>query len=150
MPIQTLIVLVIGWFFFKNRATGKVPDDLVSVIIPVYNQENLIEKVISAIFCSTYSNLEVVAINDGSKDKTTEVLDKLAKNNPQLRVIHKPNGGKRTAVARGFYASKGKFLVLIDSDSIIDKYAIEEIMKIFSANGKVGGVVANGKVLNAH
>ena len=50
MPIHALIILFTGWVFFKNRATGKVPNDLVSVIIPAYNQENLIEKVIDAIF----------------------------------------------------------------------------------------------------
>jgi hyaluronan synthase len=149
MPIQTLIILVTGWFLFKNKATGKVPDELVSVIIPVYNQENLIENVVRAISASTYTNLEIVAVNDGSMDRTGAVLDYLTENNPRLRVIHKPNGGKRTAVAAGFYASKGKLVVLIDSDSIIDKYAIEEITKVFSANPKVGGVVANGKVLNA-
>jgi hyaluronan synthase len=149
MPIHALIILVAGWVFFKNRATGEVPDDLVSVIIPVYNQENLIEKVVNAIFQSTYQNLEVVAVNDGSKDNTKQVLDELARKNPQLKVIHKKNGGKRTAVATGFYAAKGNFVILIDSDSIVDKYAIEEFMKVFSANPKVGGIVGNGKVLNA-
>jgi hyaluronan synthase len=149
MPIHALIILVTGWVFFKNRATGKVPDDLVSVIIPVYNQENLIEKVVNAIFLSTYHNLEVVAVNDGSKDNTKQVLDGLAGKYPHLKVIHKKNGGKRTAVATGFYAAKGNCVVLIDSDSIVDKYAIEEFMKVFSANPKVGGIVGNGKVLNA-
>ena len=149
MPIHALIVLVTGWVFFKNRATGEVPDDLVSVIIPTYNQEDLIETVVNSIFMSSYQNLEVVAVNDGSKDKTKQVLDKLAKEKPRLKVIHKPNGGKRTAVASGFYAAKGSYVVLIDSDSIVDKYAIEEFMKVFAANPQVGGVVGNGKVLNS-
>ncbi|MGD1118815.1 MAG: glycosyltransferase [Dehalococcoidales bacterium] len=149
MPFHALAVLVIGWVFFRHKATGKVPEELVSVIIPVYNQEILIEKVVNAIFRSTYKNLEVVAVNDGSKDNTGQVLDALAVQNPQLRVVHKPNGGKRTAVAAGFYAARGNIVVLIDSDSIVDKYAIEEFMKVFSANPRVGGVVGNGKVLNA-
>jgi hyaluronan synthase len=148
MPLHALISLATGWIFFKNRATGKVPNDLVSVIIPVYNQENLIEKVITSIFLSTYQNLEVVAVNDGSKDNTKQVLDELAKKENRLKVIHKNNGGKRTAVATGFYAANGKFMVLVDSDSIIDKYAIEEFMKVFSGNSKIGGIVGNGKVLN--
>jgi hyaluronan synthase len=149
MPVHALLILVIGWVFYKNRATGKVPDDLVSVIIPVYNQEKLIDKVIEAIFNSTYPNMEVVAVNDGSKDNSGEVLDNLVRQNSRLKVIHKLNGGKRTAVAAGFYAAHGKFLVLIDSDSTVDKYAIEEFMKVFSGNPRVGGIVGNGKVLNA-
>ena len=149
MPIHAVLVLVIGWVFFKNKATGKVPNDLVSVIIPVYNQENLIEKVIDAIYNSTYKHLEVVAFNDGSKDRTADVLDQLSTKYENLKVIHKANGGKRTAVATGFYAAKGDFVVLIDSDSIVDKYAIGEFMKAFNSNPEVGGVVGNGKVLNA-
>ena len=67
MPFHTFAVLVIGWFFFKNKATGKTPKELVSVIIPVYNQELLIERVIESIFESSYSNLEVVAVKFSSK-----------------------------------------------------------------------------------
>ncbi|MCW4017504.1 MAG: glycosyltransferase [Candidatus Bathyarchaeota archaeon] len=149
MPIHAILILAIGWVFYKHKPSTETPDDLVSVIIPIYNQENLIEKVINAIYRSTYTNLEVIAVNDGSKDNTAEVLEKIAAKNPTLKVIHKPNGGKRTAVAAGFYASKADFVVLIDSDSIVDKYAIEEFMKTFNANPKVGGLVGNGKVLNA-
>ena len=149
MPIHALLILVIGWVFYKNPATGKVTNELVSVIIPVYNQEKLIEKVINAIFESSYSNLEIVAVDDGCKDHTGQILDNLALNNPRLKVVHKPNGGKRTAVAAGFDAAQGEYLVLIDSDSIVDRYAIEEFMKVFSADPRVGGIVGNGKVLNS-
>jgi hyaluronan synthase len=149
MPLHTLAIFAVGWVSFRSKARGKAPDDLVSVIIPAYNQKSLITQVVDAIFQSTYSNLEVIAVDDGSKDGTGEILDYLAQQYPSLKVIHKPNGGKRTAVARGFYASMGKFVVLIDSDSVVDKYALEELMKAFAANPDIGGVVANAKVLNA-
>jgi hyaluronan synthase len=149
MPVHALMILIVGWIFYKSPAIGKVPDCLVSVIIPVYNQEQLIGRVISAISESTYTKLEIVAVNDGSKDHTAEVLDNLALNNSRLKVVHKSNGGKRTAVAAGFYAAQGEYIVLIDSDSIVDRYAIEEFMKVFSANPIVGGIVGNGKVLNS-
>jgi hyaluronan synthase len=149
MQVHALITLFYGWYIYRNRATGKIPDNLVSVIIPVYNQEKLIEKVIDAIFASTYTNLEVVAVNDGSKDGTGAILDAIAARNPNLKVIHQANGGKRTAVAAGFYASRGAYIVLIDSDSIVDRYAIAEFMKAFAANPSVGGMVGNGKVLNS-
>lgn len=148
-PVHTFIIFLVGWCLFKNRATGKAPNDLVSVIIPVYNQDKLIADVIKAVLDSSYSNLEVVAVNDGSWDNTASVLDSLAETYHCLKVIHQENGGKRRAVAAGFYASSGKFVVLIDSDSVVDEKAIEEFMKAFNSNPKVGGVVANGKVLNA-
>jgi hyaluronan synthase len=149
MPIHAIAVFIIGWFYFKNKATGDAPDDLVSVIIPVYNQEKLIREVIDAILRSTYTNLEIIAVDDGSKDNTGQILDSIAKEKSKVKVVHKPNGGKRTAVATGFYVSRGEYVILIDSDSIVDEYAIEQFMKTFSADPEVGGVVANGRVLNA-
>jgi len=149
MPLHTLIIFAVGWIFFKNIKTEQLPNDLVSVIIPIYNQELMIEEVIEAILNSSYSNLEVIAVNDGSKDGTAKILDLMAKEYPRLRVIHNKNGGKRTAVATGFYASHGKYIVLVDSDSIVDKKAIENFMKTFNANKKAGGLVGHCKVLNA-
>jgi hyaluronan synthase len=149
MPLHMLVIFVVGWVFFRNKATGDVPEDLVSVVIPVYNEELLIKDVVRAVLGSSYSNIEVIAVDDGSKDNSGKILDGLAAENCRLRVIHKENGGKRTAVAAGFYAAHGEFIVLIDSDSIVDTKAIEEFMKAFSANPKVGGVVGDCKVLNA-
>ena len=152
MPIQTIAIFFIGWFFFKNSAQRNQVDDqdLVSVIIPIYNQKALIEKVINAVFRSSYQNIEVIAVNDGSSDGTADVLDYLDKKYPQLTVMHRMNGGKRRAISTGFYASGGKYVVLMDSDSIVDKYAIEEFMKALQSNPDVGAVVGNGRVLNAN
>jgi len=149
MPLHMILVFAVGWIFFKNRATGQVPEDLVSVIIPVYNQEKLIKEVVGAVLNSSYQNIEVIVVDDGSVDGSGKILDHLAVNNSRLEVVHKLNGGKRTAVAAGFYRSRGRYIVLIDSDSVVDEKAIEEFMKVFSANPRVGGVVGNGKVLNA-
>jgi hyaluronan synthase len=150
MPAHALVVFTFGWLFYKNPANGVVGDDLVSVIIPVYNQQGMIEIVIDAIFRSTYKNLEVVVVNDGSKDGSREILDRLAQKYPNLKVIHKPNEGKRKAVATGFYQSKGRYVVLIDSDSVVDKRAITEFMKTFSTSPEIGAVVGYAKVWNAN
>jgi hyaluronan synthase len=149
IPLQTLAVFFIGWLLFRDKAYDKIPKDLVSVIIPIYNQEALITDVIDAVFASTYPNIEIIAVNDGSKDDSGMILDALSMQYPKLKVIHRSNGGKRAAVATGFYASQGKFIVLIDSDSVIDEHAIEEFMKTFSADAHIGGMVGNAKVLNA-
>ena len=149
MPFHTLMVFSVGWLLFKSRANGHHSNELVSVIIPAYNQESLIEEVVDAVYKSTYKHIEVIVIDDGSKDSTGEVLDYLALKYYGLNVIHKENGGKRTAVAAGFHVSKGKYFVLIDSDSIIDINAIEEMVKAFNANPRVGGIVGNGKVWNS-
>lgn len=149
IPAHSLAYLVIGWVLFRSPAVGKLGNDLVTVIVPVYNQKSMIEIVIDAIFRSTYPYLEVIAVNDGSIDGTKEILDRLAKKYPALKVIHKENEGKRKAVATGFYNSHGNYLVLIDSDSVIDQNAIAEIMKTFKADPEIGGVVGYAKVWNA-
>ena len=70
-----------------------------------------------------------------------EILDGLLDKYSNLKVIHKKRGGKRTATSTGFYASKGQYLFHIDSDSIIDKNAITEMLKTFNANPKIGSTV---------
>ncbi|MFH0748646.1 MAG: glycosyltransferase [Candidatus Bathyarchaeota archaeon] len=149
MSTHTILVFGLSWFFFKTRPRGEIPADLASVIIPIYNQKSIITKVIASIYASSYQNVEVIAVNDGSSDGTKEALDSLINNYPSLTVIHKNNEGKRRAVATGFKASKGKYIILIDSDSIVDLYAIEELMRTFKSNPTIGGVTGYGKVLNA-
>ncbi|MGD0804534.1 MAG: glycosyltransferase [Candidatus Bathyarchaeia archaeon] len=149
MPAHTLIIFSISWLLYRNRADGEVSGDLVSVIIPIFNQKALIRIVIEAVFKSSYKNIEVIAVDDGSKDGTSDLLDEIGLEHPEIKIIHKENGGKRTAVATGFFASRGRYVVLMDSDSIIDPDAITELMKAFKGNPRVGGMVGNGKVWNA-
>lgn len=149
VPIHSLLLLVGAWILYRNPAKGNLGNELVSVVIPIYNQKTMIRIVIDAIFHSTYQNLEVIAVNDGSRDGTKEVLDQLAKHYPKLKVIHKKNGGKRKAIGSGFAASGGKYIVFIDSDSVVDKRAIEEFVRTFRFDKKVGAVVGNAKAWNA-
>lgn len=151
VPVSTFLTFFFGWLFYKNPVIKNFDDkELVSIVIPVYNQESMIEQVVDVVYESTYKNIEVVVVNDGSKDRTAEVLNKIenSKKYPSLKIIHKPNGGKRKAVAAGFYASKGNYLVFIDSDTIVDSKAVEELMKAFAKDPKVGGLVGNVKPIN--
>jgi hyaluronan synthase len=149
MPIHAFMMMCVGWFFFRNSHRIKTNNDLVSVIIPIYNQSSMIMRVIDAIFQSTYKNIEVIAVNDGSTDLTGSKLQNLADIYPRLKIITKANEGKRRAVAAGFYVAKGNYLVLIDSDSIIDKKAIEELMRTLLSDNKIGAVVGEAKIWNA-
>jgi hyaluronan synthase len=131
-------LFIYAWAFYRNPANdGRATmNRLVSVIIPIYNEKKLITKVIEAVYRSTYQNIEVIAVDDGSNDGTSKILDDLARRLPTLAVIHKANEGIRKAVATGFYASNGEFIVLIDSDSTIDRNAIFEFIKAFNAHPK--------------
>ena len=161
-PLNGFLILFFGWVFYRNPGYKIMTLDakptrwllatpLISVIIPIYNQRTVITHVIEAINNSTYRNIEIIAVNDGSIDGTGELLNKLAASGkyPKLKVIHQANGGKRKAVANGFYQSKGKFVMLIDSDSLIDQHAIGEFIKAFLSDPKIGGAVGHVKVANA-
>jgi hyaluronan synthase len=149
VPIHSVLILIVAWGMYRDPARGQVSNDLVSVIIPIYNQKSMIKNVIDSIFRSTYKNIEVIAVNDGSKDGTREVLNELAHKYPALKVFHKKNGGKRKAVGTGFAASTGRYIVFIDSDSIVHQNAIEQFVKTFNSNNRIGAVVGNAKAWNA-
>jgi hyaluronan synthase len=151
MPAMTVLTLVGSWYLYRNPSKGNIDEkSLVSVIIPIYNQRNMIEIVIDAVYNSVYKNIEVIAVNDGSVDGTKEILDGLLDKYTTLKVIHKKRGGKRTAISTGFYASRGQFLVHLDSDSVIDKYAITEFVKAFGANPKLGSSVGEIRIWNSN
>lgn len=149
VPSHSVIILMLGWMFYRNPSSGAIGNELVSVIIPIFNQEQMISDVIKAIDKSTYKNIEIIAVNDGSKDGTQKILEELEKTIPKLKVINKKNEGKRKAVSSGFSLSKGKFIVLVDSDSVIDKNGIEEFLKTFNGNPRIGAVVGNARAWNS-
>ena len=151
LPMHSFLVLFVGWFFYKNPSNGGTVNNLlVSVIVPVYNQKEMIQSVLDAILGSTYQKIEVIAVNDGSTDGSRKILDVMAKKyGDRLRVLHKENAGKRRALADGFKIAKGDYFVLIDSDSIIDENAIKEFVKAFSTDSKIGALVGHAKVWNS-
>jgi hyaluronan synthase len=154
MLILNLIVLIGAWYWYKfpaNLAPIKENENsLVSVIIPIYNQKNMIELVINSIYQSKYRNFEVIAIDDGSFDGTREILDQIQTQYNTLRVVHQKREGKRKAIANGFFLSNGQYILLIDSDSVIDENAISEIIRTFKANPNVGSVTGEIRIWNSN
>lgn len=151
MPLHAVLIMTAGWIYYRNPASkGKAGNELVSVLVPIFNQKDMIETVFDHIYDSTYKNIEVIAVNDGSTDGTKQILNKIKEKYPRLTVIHKKNEGKRRAIAQAFPKAKGKYIVLIDSDSVIDKKAIEEFMKAFNSDPKIGAVVGFTKAWNAY
>jgi hyaluronan synthase len=149
--IHTTTVLMCAWTMYTNPAGSKSKSYgiyKVAVIIPIYNQKTMIEKVVGAIYKSTYKKIEVIAVNDGSTDGTRGVLDRLKTRYSGLVVLHKKNSGKRRTVASGFRLTKADVIILVDSDSIIHPKAIEEFVKAFEADERIGAVVGDARVLN--
>jgi biofilm PGA synthesis N-glycosyltransferase PgaC len=122
---------------------------LVSILLPCFNEEDQAAETFAALQQIEYPNWEVIAINDGSKDRTAEILDQLALQMPQLRVVHlAQNQGKSTALIVGALAARGEFLVGIDGDALLDRHALTWFMRRFLADTQLGALTGNPRIRN--
>lgn len=105
---------------------------LVSIIIPVYNVENYIKECVESCLNQSYSNIEVIAVDDGSKDNSGKILDELAIQNKKLKVIHKTNSGVSAARNDGIDNSMGEYITFVDADDYLSPDAVEYMMNILN------------------
>lgn len=103
----------------------KQTQELVSVIIPVYNVDEVLADCIDSVLNQSYSSIEVILIDDGSTDSSGKICNYYAKQDGRISVIHKENGGQATARNLGLKRSKGKYIAFVDSDDIVDFKYIE-------------------------
>ena len=101
----------------------------ISVIVPVYNVEAYLEKCVESILKQTYTNLEILLVNDGSTDNSGELCDQLAQRDQRIRVIHKENGGLSDARNRGIEDASSDLIGFIDSDDYIDEDMYETLYR---------------------
>lgn len=109
-------------------------NNLISVIVPVYNVEKYLERCIDSILNQTYKNLEIILVDDGSTDKSPKICDKYLDRDRRVRVIHKENGGLSDARNTGIQIATGDFISFIDSDDYIDINMYDSMMKILQDN----------------
>lgn len=100
-------------------------DDMVSIIIPVYNLENYIEACLLSVIRQTYTNIEIVIIDDGSTDRSLEICEQFAKNDPRIRVFTQNNCGVSAARNYGIQKSTGTLIAFVDGDDTIEDNYIE-------------------------
>ena len=99
----------------------------ISVIVPVYNVEELLPRCVESIMAQTKENIEIILVDDGATDGSGAVCDDYAQKDERIRVIHKPNGGLTSAWKAGAQAAKGAYLGFIDSDDWIDEDMYERM-----------------------
>lgn len=103
---------------------------LISVIVPVFNVEKYLNECVTSIINQTYTNMEIILIDDGSSDNSPIMCDNFAKQDSRIIVIHKENGGQSSARNAGLDAAKGEFVMFVDSDDFIDKQLVEYLLSI--------------------
>jgi cellulose synthase/poly-beta-1,6-N-acetylglucosamine synthase-like glycosyltransferase len=119
---------------------------LVSIIVPAYNEGKVIANCIESVLASDYRNIEVILVDDGSKDNTYAVM-KQFHHPPRVTALTKPNGGKASALNLGYSHSKGEILLFVDADGIFTRSTIEEMLALFTSE-KVGAVCGNDAPVN--
>lgn len=119
-------------------------NELISIIIPVYNSEKYINKCINSIINQSYKNIEIILINDGSTDKSGEICDYYSRVDSRIIVKHKKNEGATIARNIGLKNSNGKYVTFVDSDDWIDKdYILNMVNIIIDKNCDL--VICNNK-----
>ncbi|HEX3028457.1 MAG TPA: poly-beta-1,6-N-acetyl-D-glucosamine synthase [Clostridia bacterium] len=156
-PLIMSTVWIVGGVLFYFRIERKEPlplkeTPMVSIIVPCFNEEDTIEETAKNLDELNYPNYEVIAVNDGSRDQTGEMLRKLFEKYDRLRAIDlKQNSGKANALYLGLLASRGEIIVGIDADAILDKDSLRYIVPHFTLTGvgeRVGAVTGNPRVRN--
>ncbi len=110
-------------------------ENKVSIIVPVYNCESSIERCLRSILTQTYQDIEVIAVDDGSKDKSGKICDKLAKEDDRLIVIHQENSGVSKTRNKALKLATGKYIQFVDSDDYLADYATKSLVDAANKNG---------------
>lgn len=97
--------------------TDKLP--LISIIVPVYNVKDYLEKCLSSICLQTYKNLEIIVVDDGSTDGSEKICDSFAQKDTRIKVVHQINGGQSNARNKGLSIAAGEYIGFVDSDDWI-------------------------------
>jgi len=101
---------------------------LISIIVPVYNCEEYLDKCLRSIIGQTYKNIEIIIVNDGSTDNTAAICESYKKIDSRIKVIHKENGGPTSARKTGLQIANGDFVTFVDGDDWIENNLIEEMV----------------------
>lgn len=142
------LVLLSGDIEDKKKTIKRFP--LVSIIIPAYNEEKSIKKTLKSVLDLEYPHdkLEIIVINDGSKDKTKEMVEQLMRYHPDrnINLINQINQGKGKSMNNALKIAKGEFFVCLDADSFVDKHALKIMVPHFDDDQNLAAVLPFMKV----
>ncbi len=164
------IILMLNWTFFFAIALGisravlltvlailpggrkpPIPNATfrpkVTVIIPAFNEERVIESSVQRILLSTYPYLDVIVVDDGSKDRTSEIVSTVYGNNPRVKLMTLVNGGKAKALNQALEQASGEIIVALDADTQFEPETVLRLVRWF-IDDKIGAVAGNAKVGN--
>ena len=119
----------------SNNQVSFLDDILVTVILPAYNAEEYVERSIDSVLTQTYSNIQLIVVDDGSTDGTGGVIDRCAKRDRRIIAVHTQNAGVSAARNNGIDRAKGEFITFLDADDYLDPNYIKDLCDALSASG---------------
>ena len=129
LMIGTLYFRLPGIRFYEAKITEPAKEVKVSIVIPVYNAEKVIERCLDSLRRQTLKDIEIIAVNDGSTDGTAEILARYAAHDARIRVIHQKNAYIGTARNRGLKAARGEYVGFVDNDDYVSPDYYEALYK---------------------
>lgn len=114
---------------------GLTENDIISVIIPVYNEEAYLARCLDSVLSQTYGNLEIITVDDGSTDRSPEILKEYAAKDKRIKIISKENGGASTARNMGIEAAAGSYIGFMDADDWAEEGMYEALYNYLSKEG---------------
>ncbi|MGC1686857.1 MAG: glycosyltransferase, partial [Candidatus Acidiferrales bacterium] len=146
---RALIIGLLALIEKARPAPGDHPEyqPTVSVLIPAYNEEAVIVATVRAALASDYPKLEILVVDDGSTDRTSERLRAEFDSDSRVRLITQPNRGKPAALNHALASATGEIMVTIDADTCVNRDAIRKLVRNF-ADARVAAVAGNVKVMN--
>lgn len=116
---------------------------LISIVVPIFNVQNYIDDCIQSIISQTYTNIEIILVDDGSTDKSGIICDEYKKKDNRIKVIHKKNGGVSDARNVAIDIFKGKFITFIDGDDIVSVSYVDALFRILSMSNSQIAICAH-------
>lgn len=104
-------------------------DNLVSIIVPIYNTEKYLEKCIKSLLMQSYQKLEIILVNDGSTDNSKEICEKYARNDKRILIVNKRNEGLELARKSGYQKATGEYIMHVDSDDYLPLNAVRILVE---------------------
>ena len=104
-------------------------NEVISIIVPVYNMEQYLERCVRSILCQTYKKLEIILVDDGSTDTSPKMCDAFSECDERIKVVHKNNGGLSDARNAGLLAASGAYIGYVDSDDWIEPDMYEKMYR---------------------
>lgn len=140
---------VVQKFVARKRKFDASFQPAVSVVIAAYNEEKVIARTVRSVLDNGYSDIEVIVVDDGSKDGTIDVLKQNFEQDSRVHILTQPNGGKSSALNRAIAQARNNILVAVDADTIFRRGAIGYLVRHFS-DPRIGAVSGNARVGNPH